>query len=81
MTIQEVLLSNSLAPASAASVFSKRYEDYAKAYSNNPAVCGREKLLLFQSAYYFSEVLDIKVEGITVTLRLASGKKVSYPEP
>lgn len=80
MTIQGVLLSNNLAPASAVSVFCKRYEDYVEAYNNNPAVCGREKLLLFQSAYYFSEVLDIKVEGVTVLLKLASGKRISYPE-
>jgi hypothetical protein len=79
VTIQKVLLSAALAPAPAVEVFSKRYEGYAEAYIKNPANCGKEKLLLFQSAYYFSEVLNIKVEGICIILFLASGQKIHYP--
>ena len=79
MTIQKVLLSAALLPPLAVETFSERYENYAEAYRKNPAVCGKEKLLLFQSAYYFSEVLNIKVEGISITLFLASGQKIHYP--
>lgn len=79
MSIHEAISSIALKPQSCVTVFCERYEAYAKAYTKNPAVCGREKLLLFQSAYYFDEVLTIKVEGIEVALLLASGEKFCYP--
>lgn len=76
---EESLLEAGLGPKTAVRVLSERYGAYVQAYNDDPAVCGREKLLLSQAASYLDNVVSVKIEGIVMTLVLGSRRKVVIP--
>lgn len=76
---EESLLEAGLGPKNAVHTLSMRYENYVRAYNEDPKVCGREKLLLSQAASYLDGVVSIRIEGIVMTLVLGSHRKIVIP--
>jgi hypothetical protein len=78
-SIQSSLAEAGLSPLKVIELFTVRYDEYAKAYSEDPRTCGREKLMLFQAAQMLDGVLSVKIEGVVITLGLGGRKSVIIP--
>lgn len=77
--VERALLNAGIGPANAVKIIALRYEDYVTAYGEDSSLCGKEKLMLAQAAYYLEGILSVKIEGIVLTLRLDFLSKFVLP--
>lgn len=76
---EESLTEAGIGPKTAVRRFADAYTAYVTAYHHDASVCGREKLILSQSAYYLDSVIGIRIEGIVVTLSLGNKTSIVIP--